>query len=980
MVSTQPLDLLVSATEPRSFCHAIGTVEVWLSEQGETTVKRPLYGALSRITRKLYGEDNKCTFTQPLAPEQRAALQKFLNPNGIFFRKLLQLHDRSMLYEIKPDQLPAPSRKAIQNLDWSQLPALYNQRLQEDSKSRAIGHLIATPGRAGRQPTFQLMFNMFEFYIFSFALCANQKVPASTAFNAPSNANNSRQVWNSVTQLSKAVTGPRQRNLSTVPMQSTGLNPLYFELVAAILQFFLPAVTPQDNDNRPLQKPNFGTPLRERFMQPNTPGSLSSPVHRVADKVEHMFRHGDPQRTPSKPSPPVPSVSSATGNVFTIRELDHSQRRLASEFAIAAFVEVWLCQNEPTEQASPTKSGQSKPPYIRPTDAQMICIGSLVTMTVTGDFYETYRATADRNRETVAYESYSARGRAYNLVQPKLYWFLRMAFDNWSRDDSIISVVDVWLKYIAPWQRNSPSAKYSDQWLQFVSENFMFYTVLLAKFAQRAAKFDVYSSVRPVNAAAGTKTINKGYLDIVERVFAVFNDEMLVSVLQAVETAMFSLDNHLGYGPKSIPRDLSKLYQGSTAHSKVLQGLSNSGHASRTRISQLGEKSDLKPIFLIPSGRTIELRNRAAPEGTAEEILALVAGLMESSRKLRAQLDGKSSVRQPAGPTSPSLQRSGSFYSGGTPNSYTPPSRLISPLRFPRFPTQDPAASALGRWLWQCLCAWLVFSISTTMQLLARGYELAREQYTGIENRKPTEGTGVDPKLSARNIERLDRCVEAILAVWGGDLKRPEIQTNARAGASVPSSPTASTPPSRRQSTTNRGAEDEVVFTQIAPNIFAPEEYIDRDGKAVLTARGREQLKSGLRMSGRDNVPIIPSDRARGLAMSYEVKSLVKFWLWTADRLDEKYASLRRTYPEFPELPSFTWLRCLASKPNLACLALLAFALWILGWLISAMASGIAESNAAHVQSQARYAQMAAQRAKTAGQRMAGNVKHHGRS
>ena len=40
---------------------------------------------------------------------------------------------------------------------------------------------------------------------------------------------------------------------------------------------------------------------------------------------------------------------------------------------------------------------------------------------------------------------------SYRRLRQKLYPFLRMAFENWPRDESLEMVVDLWLAYITPW-------------------------------------------------------------------------------------------------------------------------------------------------------------------------------------------------------------------------------------------------------------------------------------------------------------------------------------------------------------------------------------------------------------------------------------------------------------------------------------------------------------------------------------------------
>ncbi|KAJ3170834.1 sphingomyelin phosphodiesterase 4, neutral membrane (neutral sphingomyelinase-3) [Geranomyces variabilis] len=962
METNHPLARLVSATDPRSFFTAVQAVEQWLADQGDITLAKPMHRFLSRITLKLYGGGNEpCYLLRNLAADEKSILQRFLWPTGLFFRTLLKTHDRALLYEIKFDQLPAPTRKVISSLEWSQLPALYNQRLEQEDNSRTAGHIGATPGKRGRPTSVKIMFNMFEYYMYSFALCATQKLAGNPVFNsiASQAPGQPRPGLLSGIPFPKTVSGPWQKG-GAAEQSGTPLHPIYFELAAAYLSFFLPSTPPKEDTGDQPQQPYPSSPLRNRF-DPRGANSLSTrapltPVrqglNRAFNKAENLWRHETPQQKPTSTSV-APPASTAPANIFTAHEVDTGQRRLASEFVIGTFVEIWLCQNDTTTLSSPSKSGKANPAYIKPTDAQIMTVSALVNQTVTSDFYETFRATADRNRDYLGYEVHSARARAYQIVRPKLYWFLRTALDHWPREDSVASIVDLWLIYITPWKRQDAGAKYNDQWLQFVHDNFMFYTVLFARFLHRARAFDVYASVRPISSVSGTKTFNKNYLSIIERVLAAFDDDMLLSVLRAVESAIFSLDSKSNFGgSKFSSKDLSAGLNDDDAHARMLQTLVNSGHDSKQKITQLGEKKeDLRPVFLLERHRRTQPGSGEVETKAADEAYALMGNLVDAKERLVHYLEGASSNRGPMSPIGPStpgpLSRSTSFMSasGNAPALNLPPRSLAVHPKFPSFPTGDVTAQAVFGWLFQCWLVFVIASVTLAHGLGLRCLQLMTQQ-TDEDTRsaKAAAVSGTQEAVRA-NVNRLDLCLDRFEDLWGGKLKKPEpSRAGANSAPQTPTTPSAPSPPSRRASTTEVVGSEEVVFKTVAPSVLGPEERVTRNELVVLTSRGREQLTKGFRMPEKDSPPNATRERAEGLILSEESVWLVRFWAWVAAKLDEQYARLRISHPQLPAIPSFQWLRHFAAPRNILFwtlgLTVVVVTLKVFGAIVGALMAG----------------------------------------
>ena len=41
---------------------------------------------------------------------------------------------------------------------------------------------------------------------------------------------------------------------------------------------------------------------------------------------------------------------------------------------------------------------------------------------------------------------------AYRLARQKLYYFLRHAFENWPREESLETIVEIWMTFLTPWK------------------------------------------------------------------------------------------------------------------------------------------------------------------------------------------------------------------------------------------------------------------------------------------------------------------------------------------------------------------------------------------------------------------------------------------------------------------------------------------------------------------------------------------------
>lgn len=227
----------------------------------------------------------------------------------------------------------------------------------------------------------------------------------------------------------------------------------------------------------------------------------------------------------------------------------------------------------------------------------------------------------------------------YRSLRQDLYPFLRLAMENWSRDESLGDVVELWLAYITPWTVFG-DAHFSDAWYvlpfrnsgkrslselniraDYVRDNFLFYTALLSDFVQAAKKFDLYAAVRPLSRSARSSKTScyrpTRLIDMVDAVLKVFSDERLLRHLQVMETALSSLEAYTagagiglsrggvsgnGGGGSTLGTPLRsttplRLHPSTLASGD--RGYSNCGPLLRTQIQALEGKTGYTPVFII---------------------------------------------------------------------------------------------------------------------------------------------------------------------------------------------------------------------------------------------------------------------------------------------------------------------------------------------------------------------------------------------
>ena len=168
--------------------------------------------------------------------------------------------------------------------------------------------------------------------------------------------------------------------------------------------------------------------------------------------------------------------------------------------------------------------------------------------------------------------------------------------------------------------------------------------------------------------------------------------------------------------------------------------------------------------------------------------------------------------------------------------------------------------------------------VTTPSQPSSSSYSSWSEKIYNLLISKPDTSSNDIPKIEknriTHDIERLKTIGDVISSIWeihvdlGENAMVGESRTHA--GEDVFQSPFV---------------EEETHFLPVGPNVFAPHSHVKNQ---LLTSRGREQIKRGFRKCSNMDIPIIPSQRAKTLIRTFEIKFLVELSLKVSLWLDVK--------------------------------------------------------------------------------------------
>ncbi|KAK6191734.1 hypothetical protein SNE40_003341 [Patella caerulea] len=448
------------------------------------------------------------------------SLRYFLSPDGPLLKLINSLQLEPYTYEFSISHLPSGTRQMIEE---GIIPAFYANKIQQQPHG------------------FILALSAFEFYMFHFAYAlVNPKFTKST--------------WHEFYDF------------------------IYPSLIDDYLSYFMP-----------LDKKHLPS-------MPHSPPPIRSPVSHYHVSSSHAQSHS-PHSSPSVS--PLKSPRGLFKSSFTVANqkqhtpsspvMDQSEAETwRSETMLQIWCEFWLNQNTVSSE---------RQRFPRGTVISSYALHSLNTSHDRDPFYFLYEhfvPTANHVnvvRVLVKYIHYfvnTASQLPYQttntsaldefkktiipqILQKKLYSFLKHAFDHWPLDSSFKMVLEIWLSYIQPWRytdpkhvinkdRNRPEQdndkKLDDKWYPFIEDNLLFYSVLFQEFLPRVYRIDLTSYSNTLMLYRVTKVFSKANLSVlIERA----EKKMCGSSFLSTKNPYLSMTTDLGASYLSMSDGMSSL-------------------------------------------------------------------------------------------------------------------------------------------------------------------------------------------------------------------------------------------------------------------------------------------------------------------------------------------------------------------------------------------------------------------------------------
>ncbi|KAJ1565122.1 hypothetical protein HK405_013109, partial [Cladochytrium tenue] len=357
------------------------------------------YLALPGLCEALFGADaaSPGAVHRPLSDRDRSALAALLAPDGPLLRLILRLSsDSSLLYEVAVDKLPAPTQRFLNSVrDHAKLPSIYAGKVKFDLAAPAAAYAAAAPsplpdlssdrlrpqasplamsgGLVGATASsiynVRVMFNMLEFYMFSFARAAtvSTKLRPSDARTGDSydprgpRAGSSSSSWR------------RDPSAAAAAATFVGADPAYFSALRAYLSYFAPSEAAASPAAVAAAAAAFATAT-----------AAAAPGAGAAETAAAMHLNPFAQGSPLKARFPAKSGIGMDGmggqaaraspySILGSRDPDRPDGRevTVSSFVLGIFVELWLNQNDPADAFR-------SPSWILPPLPQILCVKHLV--------------------------------------------------------------------------------------------------------------------------------------------------------------------------------------------------------------------------------------------------------------------------------------------------------------------------------------------------------------------------------------------------------------------------------------------------------------------------------------------------------------------------------------------------------------------------------------------------------------------------
>ncbi|XP_022249137.1 sphingomyelin phosphodiesterase 4-like isoform X2 [Limulus polyphemus] len=484
------------------------------------------------------------TITRSLQPRCFDTFRYFLSPDGhhgtLFNLIYKLLGDGFLKYEFPVCCLPVPS---CHMLEEGAVPLLYSNKLHYQSP--------------GSRPT-NLLLNPFEFYIFHFAYFI---VNPSHQKNFNTCGNPTEALYSCLLEDYLRYFLPLEGNtVPSLPISPTSLtffsrHPLYSS------SFY----------NSPVSLGGFGSshwhsPHQPPLQMPQIPGS---PLHRHSQTS--LLKPGKNALL----SPAARSSNLSIGNQDSIRP-----DVWRSEALVVIITEFWL--NQATMNVHRVEIGSATSEHFVPTHDHV----RVVRIFVKHLHYFVNSCLCHHDGLPYQYDPPSPMEELKysvvpQLVQKKLYTFLRLCFDRWPFDASFRMPLETWLSYIQPWRYTNPLVEPANigmeredkdrfvdvKWKKFITENLCFYTVIFQQLLPRFFRVELSS---PKNAY------------MLFRVTKVFSQPNLSTMISEVESNLCEAPARL----------LSPSFSSPSVHNVSVSG------SLRQQLSDLeGPGFHYKPLF-----------------------------------------------------------------------------------------------------------------------------------------------------------------------------------------------------------------------------------------------------------------------------------------------------------------------------------------------------------------------------------------------
>ncbi|KAJ3097826.1 sphingomyelin phosphodiesterase 4, neutral membrane (neutral sphingomyelinase-3) [Phlyctochytrium planicorne] len=561
----------------------------------------------------------------------------------------------------------------------------------------------------------------------------------------------------------------------------------------------------------------------------------------------------------------ISSKRQAESNILTIKEYDytsdHSQsnRTAISQFVVGAFVEQWLCQNEASENLSA--------PFSQPSAFQLQCIRILTKHVVNLDMRLFQAPRAKTPAENAFFQLAIA---AYQTLQKPLFSFLKLSLKHWKADDSFALVIDIWLTYIAPWKteknlsRFSKSSRpsnpratkdisgFSDEWVPYIANNFLFYSRLLCVFMDKAHQTDLFAATRPPSLILGssasfsvpfsntygvkpklTASPSRTQFAAMERVFQLFSKGES-SDPASKEALLFVL------------RDLEDMLQNTRSGKEALTSW------VRTHMVSFEGKIDFDPVFRWRDDSRV-----------AKLVQNLLSNVFSTINRLKTYLplDGKSN---PLSAEKIKRMQQGDDLSN---EDLTPKSPNFLKPALPNASKADSEATF----------------VKSLTQALMDTYKALFD----TSQATPTMNENLNDAIS-QAVAKLSSLAELTVTLFNvSETRKAAIAESVGGGLSGAES-----------GGLDYDEDDYPGVREVAPGVLTP--VLSGKDNTYLTSTGRLQIKRGIRKCSPTDVPVIKTKRIESLVHSYEIEWVVNLTNRIADVFEDQYEEILRNHPEWP--------------------------------------------------------------------------------